>query len=334
MIKIKAIFLDRDGTLNEDSGYTYKTEHFVILPGVIDGLKRLQKNNFKLFIVSNQSGIGRGYYTETDMHKFNSHMLTEFKKEGIRIEKIYFCPHTPEQACNCRKPNPRFIKEAEKECGIDLESSFVIGDHASDVKLAKNTGCKSVFLLTGHGVKHLEDARKENPSYVAADFLQAVDYIRFGKHKKIIPRENLAELCSELRKKGKKIVTLNGTFDILHPGHEYIINEAKKQGDILILATNSDSSVRENKGPTRPINNEMARAAMLANFNSVDYVTIFDEKTPIELLEIIKPDVHVNGSEYGKECIEAPTVRKYGGRIHIVKLVEGYSTTRIITSKD
>lgn len=327
----KVIFLDRDGTLNEDPGYVHKVEDFKLLPGAIEALNLLKKD-FKFIIISNQSGIGRGYYKEEDFHKFNNKLIEELGKQNIKIEKTYFCPHTAEENCDCRKPNIRFIKEAEKEFDIDTSSSWVIGDHTCDVLLGKNIKCNTVYVLTGHGIRHFKEARKTNPDYIAANIKQAADFILFDKEEKIISREGIKALVSELRKKNKKIVTINGAFDILHKGHEKILSEAKKQGDVLIVGVNSDSSVKENKGPERPVNNEINRAKMLANFDSVDYVTIFDEKTPIQLLEIVKPDVHVNGSEYGKKCIEEEVVRKNRGRIYIVKLLQGYSTTGIITN--
>ena len=331
-MKNKFIILDRDGTLNIDEGYTYKTQDLKFFPDVFESLSRLKKE-FKFIIITNQSGIGRGYYTEEDVRKFNNKMLEELKKRNIKIEKTYFCPHHPDHKCDCRKPNPKFIKEAEKEFNIDLKESWVIGDHGHDIGLGKNAGCKTIYLLTGHGVKHLDDARKQNPDYIAANLKQAADYMLFSKENKIIPRDKIEALAKSLKQKNKKIATINGTFDILHKGHEFILKEAKKQGDILIAGLNSDSSVRQNKGPSRPLNNENARAKMLANFDFVDYVVIFNETTPIKLLELIKPNVHVNGSEYGKGCIEAETVRKYGGRIHIVKLIKGYSTTNMIKTR-
>lgn len=147
---------------------------------------------------------------------------------------------------------------------------------------------------------------------------------------KIKTRQEIKETVKELKRKGKKIVTCNGCFDILHAGHIKFLKEAKEQGDVLIVGLNSDSSVKENKGPKRPINNENNRTTVLAALEIVDYITIFNEKTPITLLEIIKPDIHVNGEEYGENCLEAETVKKYGGRIHLIKLKEGFSTTDII----
>ena len=179
----KAIFLDKDGTLVVDPGFVHRVEDFKLHDGVIEGLKLLK--DFKFFVITNQSGIGRGFYTEEDMHKFNNHMLKELKKHNIEIEKIYFCPHSPDDNCDCRKPSTKFIKEAEKEFNIELKESWVIGDHDVDIQLAENTGCKSVYLLTGHGVKHLQEARKANPDYIAANFKQAAEYITFNKEQKI-----------------------------------------------------------------------------------------------------------------------------------------------------
>ncbi len=149
---------------------------------------------------------------------------------------------------------------------------------------------------------------------------------------KIKTREELGEIVETLKKQGKKIVTCNGCFDIIHAGHIKFLTEAKAQGDILIMGLNSDSSVKANKGPKRPINNENDRAYILAALELVDYITIFNETTPIPLIEIIKPDIHCNGEEYGEDCIEAETVRKYKGKIHLIKLKEGFSTTNLINN--
>lgn len=154
---------------------------------------------------------------------------------------------------------------------------------------------------------------------------------------KIKSREELLGIIKELKEQGKIMVTINGSFDILHSGHLYILEEAKKQGDVLIVGVNSDNSVKEwkklmgykdwNKRPFIP---EKYRAELLAGFSCVDYATIFNEVDCIKFIESIKPNIHVNGSEYGKNCIEAPTVKKYGGKIYIVDKIEGLSTSEII----
>ena len=143
-------------------------------------------------------------------------------------------------------------------------------------------------------------------------------------------REEVRGLVGNLRRDGKKIVTCNGCFDVLHIGHIKFLEKAKAQGDVLFVGINSDEYIRQNKGPGRPVNNEEDRSRMLYALKMVDYVAVFYEDTPIPLLEAIRPDVHVNGSEYGRDCIEGEVVRKYGGRIHVVDLVPGYSSSDVI----
>jgi D-beta-D-heptose 7-phosphate kinase/D-beta-D-heptose 1-phosphate adenosyltransferase len=145
-----------------------------------------------------------------------------------------------------------------------------------------------------------------------------------------VSREELAGLAAGLRAAGKRIVTVNGSFDVLHAGHLHILREARRQGDVLIVGLNSDRSVKTYKGQDRPYVGESDRAAMLLALKDVDYVHIFDEPLPMPFLEQIKPDVHVNGSEYGADCIEAPTVRANGGRIHVVERVPGLSTSQLV----
>jgi len=173
---VKCVFLDRDGTLVLDSGYVHKVEDFQLLSGVIEGLKKLSKD-FIFIVITNQSGIGRGIYKEEDMHKFNEKLINELKKEDIEIKKIYFCPHAPEENCDCRKPNIKSIKEAEKEFDINLQESWVIGDHPCDMEMGKSAGCKVIYLLTGHGKKHLEDMKNLNPDFTANNFSEAVEFI-------------------------------------------------------------------------------------------------------------------------------------------------------------
>lgn len=147
---------------------------------------------------------------------------------------------------------------------------------------------------------------------------------------KYIHPNKLPQKVAEIRKAGKKIATLNGSFDLLHAGHLQILYEASQQADILIVALNSDLSIKQYKSSLRPIIPLEYRLQMISALAFVDYVTWFDETDPRALLGIIKPDVHVNGAEYGENCIEAETVKSNGGHIHIVKLVPGLSTTQIL----
>lgn len=147
---------------------------------------------------------------------------------------------------------------------------------------------------------------------------------------KVIEPQLLEEKVNELRLSGKTIATLNGSFDLMHAGHLEMLYQASLCADVLILALNSDLSIRQYKSPLRPIILLEYRVKMMAALEMVDYVTWFEETDPRRILAVIKPDVHVNGAEYGENCIEADVVRSAGGRIHIVPLVPGLSTSQII----
>ena len=149
--------------------------------------------------------------------------------------------------------------------------------------------------------------------------------------RKIKTISELQRIVEKLKKQSKKIVTTNGIFDILHVGHVRYLQEAKKWGDVLIVAVNSDSSTRKIKGPERPLNKENDRAEVLAALECVDFVTIFNEETPIEILGVIKPNTHIKGGDYEPgQLVEADVVRRNGGEVHIVDKVEGYSTTGFV----
>lgn len=150
-----------------------------------------------------------------------------------------------------------------------------------------------------------------------------------SKQKWINP-ENLANKVLEIRALGKKITTLNGSFDLLHAGHLQILYEASQTADVLIVALNTDDSIKGYKGPDRPLVSLENRLQMISALGFVDFVTWFSEANPLKLLEVIKPDVHVNGAEYGENCIEADVVKQNGGRIHIVQLIPGLSTSKLL----
>ncbi len=147
---------------------------------------------------------------------------------------------------------------------------------------------------------------------------------------KWIDPSRLEERVQIVKGEGKTIATLNGSFDLLHAGHLHMIYEASQQADVLIVALNSDSSIRKYKSPLRPIVSLEYRLRMMAALEFVDYVTMFEETDPRTFLAKVKPHVHVNGAEYGVNCIEADVVLQNGGRLHIVELIPGLSTTMII----
>ena len=148
--------------------------------------------------------------------------------------------------------------------------------------------------------------------------------------RKLLEPKELESKVAKIRSSGKKIATLNGSFDLLHAGHLYMIHQASLQADCLIVGLNSDTSIQRYKSPTRPIIPLPERLSMMAALEFVDFVTWFEETDPRNLLLRIRPDVHVNGAEYGENCIEADVVRQVGARLHLVDRIPGLSTTAIL----
>jgi len=140
--KNKALFLDRDGTINVEKNYVWKIEDFEFIHGIFPVIQKYQNNGYLIFIVTNQSGIARGYYTENDFVRLTDWMNSEFRKAGITVTKVYFCPHHPDFTgeCNCRKPKPGMILNAIKEFNLDPEKSVLIGDSERDIKAGKRAG--------------------------------------------------------------------------------------------------------------------------------------------------------------------------------------------------
>ncbi len=188
----KAVFLDRDGTLTVEKDFVSEIEQVEFLPHTTKGLKILQGLGYKLVIVSNQSGIGRKIMTEKQVEKVNDFILEQLENEGIRIEGIYFCPHHPEDDCNCRKPRTGLIEQALLKHNLKLKGSWMIGDKLNDVLLGKNIGTKSILVLTGYGEVtrgKIESGSEiffwQRPDYISRDILEAALYIesRISKRK-------------------------------------------------------------------------------------------------------------------------------------------------------
>lgn len=174
-----AVFLDRDGTINEDVGYLGRPEELRLLPRAAEALKLLEGRGFKRIIISNQSGIARGYLSEEEVARVHSRLLQHLADEGGGVEGTYYCPHGPEEGCPCRKPEGGLVEQAAREHALDLRRSYVVGDKASDVLMAKRLGLRSVLVLTGKGGEELEKLRAEGmlPDYVAEDLFEAAWWI-------------------------------------------------------------------------------------------------------------------------------------------------------------
>lgn len=169
------VFLDRDGTLVRDLGFTHRIEDYQLLPGVVSGLRRILAAGYRLAVITNQSGIGRKRFTEADYQAFQEHMRRDLDRQGVRIEASYHCPHHPDAECACRKPRPALLYRARDELGADLSQSWMIGDKASDVELAREGGCRgAVLVLTSDDV-----ASTDVPPEVsrAASFEEAAEIV-------------------------------------------------------------------------------------------------------------------------------------------------------------
>jgi len=167
---IKAIFLDRDGVINKEVGYLHKIEDFEFIDGVFEACLYFQSLNYQMIIVTNQSGIARGYYKENDFHIVTNWMLEQFNNQGINILDIFFCPHGPKSTCDCRKPKPGMFIQANNQHDIDMNNSWMIGDKEADVQAANTAGIQNTILVkSGHQV----DEKNSNAMFILDSIEQA-----------------------------------------------------------------------------------------------------------------------------------------------------------------
>lgn len=171
------VFLDRDGTLVREVNYGHRLEDYELLPGVASALGRLSRAGYRLAIVTNQSGIGRGLFTQGDFERFQERLLADLDAAGVRIQETYFCPHHPDEGCACRKPLPALLHRARDERGADLGASWVIGDHVKDMQLAAAAGCRGILVLTGHGEEERAKLGSTPVAAVVADLPEAAAII-------------------------------------------------------------------------------------------------------------------------------------------------------------
>jgi D-glycero-D-manno-heptose 1,7-bisphosphate phosphatase len=179
----RAIFLDRDGTLNEDLGYTHEAARLTLLPGVVAGLGQLAALGFRLVIVTNQSGIARGRFSEDDMRRFNDALCGRLADEGIEIAAVYHSPYHPTEGVGpyrrdseCRKPRPGMLLAAARDLALDLPASFAIGDKISDVAAGRAAGCRTILVQTGRAGQG-EPELSAQPDAVARDLAHAAQLI-------------------------------------------------------------------------------------------------------------------------------------------------------------
>ncbi len=173
-----AVFLDRDGTVNVEKEYLSDPESLFLVEGAAEGIKLLNDAGFAVIITTNQSGIGRGMFTELTLRAIHKKLLRLIKqKSGGSLDAIYFCKHSPEENCDCRKPLPGMIKQAQEEFGLDLSRSYVVGDKKADIEFGKNGGTSSILVLTGYGAEEKRKLGLLQPDFIANDLLDAAGYI-------------------------------------------------------------------------------------------------------------------------------------------------------------
>jgi histidinol-phosphate phosphatase family protein len=170
-----AIFLDRDGTINEEIMYLHESEKFKLLPNVLQGIKKLYDMGYKIIILTNQPGIGMGYFSKEDFYRVNREMLKQFSSEGILVDKIYFCHHSKSEKCNCRKPGQLLVERAKQDMAIEISYSYIIGDKTSDMETGKRAGMKTILVQTGY--KGKDGEFNGEPDFYAKDLLDAANWI-------------------------------------------------------------------------------------------------------------------------------------------------------------
>lgn len=179
-MKNKAVFIDRDGTINVDVHYLDNPDKFEMYPGVGEGVKKLKENGFKIIVITNQSGIARGYFTEKQLSKVHERMKKEFQNFDVVLDGIYYCSHHPDKNCNCRKPNTGLYEKAIKDHNIDVKKSYMLGDKILDMDAGKKIGARTVLVPEVHIRDEFLSNKNEwkyKPDYIADDFLSAVEWI-------------------------------------------------------------------------------------------------------------------------------------------------------------
>jgi len=175
-----AVFLDRDGTINEEMGYINHVSRFRLLPEAGTGIRRLNEAGFKVVVVTNQSGAARGYFPASLVEEMHGHLQDLLAAQGARVDAIYTCLHGPDEGCSCRKPQPGLLLQAAEELGLDLSRSYLVGDRYKDMETAARAGVRGILVLTGYGLgeyEHFHDANPGKPRYVAQNLLDAAEFI-------------------------------------------------------------------------------------------------------------------------------------------------------------
>ena len=358
----RAVFLDRDGTLIQEKGYLKDPAEVALEEGAAEAVVRLNRLGFAVVLVTNQSGLARGYYTEEDVAAVHQRLGELLTADHARLDGLYYCPHHPEgvveeyrKTCSCRKPAVGMYQRASDALGIELKGSYMIGDKLTDMEAARRVGLTGILVKTGYGESEwkasLQAPDIEKPDRTVADLREAVEFISWAERNLVSPesgtREEDEQACpwtskwvslpfltkclDRHRRQKQTIVLANGVFDLLHAGHVGYLQAAKELGDVLVVAINDDQSVRDLKGPARPVLPVEERVEIVSALACVDYCVVFWERTVDSLLEVLRPEFHAKGTDYEEGSVpERETVARHGGKVRIVGPHKGWATTELL----
>ncbi len=336
------VLLDRDGTLIEDTGYVNCAEDVRLLPRAAEALALLRAEGVALVVTTNQGGIGRGIISEAQYRETERRFGELLAASGVGVDATYFCPAAPDAGDIRRKPGRGMYDDACRDLPIAGLPVFAVGDKLSDVELGANAGGRGMMVMTGNGSS--ESHRVPAGTPVCLDILDAAERILTRLvtdakspadplSSKLRGLTELGEELGSLRASGRRIVLANGCFDLLHGGHIDYMEAARAQGDMLVLAINSNRSIRELKGAGRPVLPEPDRLQVLAALECVDRLALFYEATADRALRVLHPDVHAKGTDYTSETVpERETARELGISTFIAGAPKENSTRDIITT--
>lgn len=264
-----AVFVDRDGTINEHIEYLHEADKFRLLPGAMEGLRKMQELGFRIVVVTNQPGIGLGYFPKEALFEVNRALLTAATKAGVNIDRIYFCPHSKADGCRCRKPGTELVERAARELNIDLVASFVIGDMSSDIQLGKNVGCQTILVGTGRAGK--DGLFEVTPDFTAPNLLAAAQIVELNREEVLEEEdasdesaplssealEAIGKVCGKLGHDFNNLLgSMMGCVDLieskmkkLHPGENPIERQIRIMKSAISRGTDITSKIR---GYSRP----------------------------------------------------------------------------------
>ncbi len=319
-----AVFLDRDGTLIKEKGYLRDPGAVELETGAAEAVRVLNRAGIPVVVVTNQSGIARGYYTQEDLGRIHQTLHRLLAAEGARLDGIFFCPHHPDgtvpayrTGCACRKPATGMLERAARDLSLRLRGSCLVGDKRTDMQCAEAAGLVGILVTTGFGkqewLETLRDPASPQPSLVAGSLLEAVErvLVEWGPEAgqagagpgrttpwtcKQVSLEHLLGRLQDHRDRGQTVVFASGVFDLADAGYAESLQHARKQGDLLVVGVNDDASAAAMRGDDRlgaPAEMRISRLSALA---CVDYCVLLRERTAGRLLEAVRPEVRATGA--------------------------------------